>query len=302
MPAMYKNFLIKIISVVLIVCVFSSQLVLAVEIVSQPEDVTVSAIVGSVTPPPGEGGGGGGGDYTFRTSVSFSGFAYPGAIVHIWKDATPKTTAIADNKGVFSTTLDEPYSDSALYTLYAVDREGRRSLLLNYPIVISSGYFTSISGVRFPPTIVADKTEVKFGDSITISGYALPNENIQISINGMAQYKTIDTLAKSDGIYSVTYSLSGFYRGEYNVKVNYKNDKRSSKIIKFIIGELNVLSIESVNNLPGDCNADQIINIIDFSILAFWYNKNNPPACVDTNQDNIINIVDFSILAFYWTG
>ncbi|MEK7585896.1 MAG: hypothetical protein AAB477_01520 [Patescibacteria group bacterium] len=269
--------------------------ILAFDIVLPPENVSVSAVVGSTAI------GGGGGDYSFRTTVSFSGFAYPGAIVHIWRNGLPVTTTIADVGGVFTADLYEQYSTNSIYTLYAIDEESRRSLLLNYPIVVTNGYYTSVSGVRFPPTISTDRVEVKFSDSITISGYALPDKEVEVLIYGQ-QSETFLGTTESNGTYKFIYSLAGFQRGDYNVRINYKNDKRNSKVVKFTISNINIPSTESVNNIPGDCNADQIINIVDFSVLAFWYGKDNPPRCVDTNNDNIINLVDFSILAFYWTG
>ncbi len=294
---MYKNFLIKIISVTLTVLVFSSQLVSAVDIVSQPENVTVSARVGEdiIITPLGSSGSG------FITTVNFSGFAYPEATVHVWKNGSPLTSMVANSKGEFNVSLNEPYSTNAIYTLYAIDREARRSLLLNYPIVITNGYLTQIKGIRFVPTISTDKSQVKFGDTINISGYALPDKEVEIVINGKLN-QIFTGVTNQDGTYSFVYQLTDFPKGDYDVRINYKNDKRNSKVVKFIIGDINILSIESVNNIPGDCNADQIINIVDFSILAFWYSKDNPPRCVDTNYDGIINLVDFSILAFYWTG
>ncbi len=84
--------------------------------------------------------------------------------------------------------------------------------------------------------------------------------------------------------------------------IRYVDDARNSKLVKFVIGELNVPNTDIVENIPGDCNYDRLINLVDFSVLAFWYGKDNPPACVDTNRDNKIDLIDFSILAFWWTG
>ncbi len=298
---MYKTKLIFKYLLIVYLIIFIPGFISAAEIVIQPEDVTVSAIVSSVTPPPSPGGGGGGGDYTFRTSVSFLGFAYPEATVHIWKNGSPLTSMIANSQGEFNVSLDEPYSTNAIYTLYAIDKQVRRSLLLNYPIVITNGYLTQIKGIRFAPTISTDKSQVKQGDTITISGYALPDKEVEIVISGKLN-QTFTGVTNRDGAYSFVYQLTNFPKGDYDVRINYKNDKRNSKVVKFIIGDINVLNIESVNNIPGDCNADQTINIVDFSVLAFWYGKDNPPRCVDTNYDGIINLIDFSILAFYWTG
>lgn len=286
---MYKNrFIIKCF-ITLFICVYAQMPVFA-------EDVSVSASVSNVTITPTDEGGGG-----ILTGVVFSGVAYPEAVVHVWKNGIPKTTTIADNNGYFNINLNEIYSPSVLYTLYAIDKDNRRSLLINYPIVIKSGYLTQVSGIRFAPTIVTDKTEVKMGDYLNVYGYAAPNMAIDLNIKGLLNQSFYLT-SKSDGSYKMIVPLLGLNKGSYDLYVNYSKDKRISKVVRFTIGDINVLTTEMTTNIPGDCNADDLINIVDFSIAAFWYGKSNPPKCIDTNSDKVINLVDFSILAFYWTG
>lgn len=56
-------------------------------------------------------------------------------------------------------------------------------------------------------------------------------------------------------------------------------------------------------SLIGDINCDGKVNLIDFSIMAYWYKlRSAPPANVDLNGDGKIRLVDFSILAYHWTG
>ncbi len=282
----------------IVLALFLAQSVSALTIISQPEDATVSASVGSVSPLDDNCGGCGGGRLT---GIIFSGWAYPLATVHIWKDGIPKISTVANIQGYFSITLTELYSPNVLYTLYAIDKAARRSILLNYPVVAKIGYLTQISGIRFPPTIAVDKTEVKIGSDITVIGYALPSVPLDVVIEGFMG-KTFNVTSKSNGTYELTMSLLPLRKGDYRLHSNYQNDNKISKVIQFEIGEVNILSTELTTNIPGDCNADQVINIVDFSVAAFWYGKSNPPRCVDTNSDNIINLVDFSILAFYWTG
>jgi hypothetical protein len=54
----------------------------------------------------------------------------------------------------------------------------------------------------------------------------------------------------------------------------------------------------------SDLNRDGSVNIVDFSILLFWWNTDggasNPPA--DINQNGRVGIEDFSIMLFNWTG
>ncbi len=264
------------------------------------DNVNVTAKVGEeivVTP----GGPSGGSVASPTTAVRFSGQAYPNASVRLLKWGQEQATVLADQNGNFSVTLPEFYDASILYSLTAEDVLGNRSLLINYPLVVKVGFVTHLSGVRFAPTIVTDKTEVKSGDYLTVSGYALPSQNMNITVDGAAK-REFSLVSNTDGTYKIVLPLSLLPKGEYTVSVSYLNDDRFSKLVKFIIGELNILNTDILLNIPGDCNTDKIINLIDFSVLAFWYGKDNPPVCVDTNSDKKIDLIDFSILAFYWTG
>jgi hypothetical protein len=270
------------------------------------ETLTITAQVGStpVTPPVS---GGGGAVLLPSTAVRFSGYAYPDANVYLLKEGKEETQVQADALGAFNITLPEEYDSTILYTLYAVDKSFNKSLLLNYPIVIYEGFVTHLSGIRFAPTVFVDKTEVNFADSIIVSGYATPNANLEIIItkkggdSNAVEKKTFNLLSSQDGSYNLDISVLGFAKGEYTLYVKYKEEVKFSKTITFIVGEVSKLNTDG-DNIPGDCNFDRIINLVDFSILAFWYKKPNPPVCVDTNKDDIIDLIDFSILAFYWTG
>jgi len=76
-----------------------------------------------------------------------------------------------------------------------------------------------------------------------------------------------------------------------------------STFITFTVGDSNIAaSQDTCASLIGDSNGDCRINLIDFSIMAYWYQRPNPPVTVDLNHDGVVNLVDFSILAYYWTG
>ena len=50
----------------------------------------------------------------------------------------------------------------------------------------------------------------------------------------------------------------------------------------------------------GDLNGDGKVNLIDFSILLFYWGSDN--ACADQNSNGKVDLVDFSILLYNWTG
>lgn len=264
--------------------------------------VSVSATVPElITVTPSGGGSTSGSIALPNTAVGFSGYAYPSATVTLLKNGEVVAKVNANSDGSFSITLEEGYNSNVLYSLFAEDLDGNRSLLVNYPLVVKTGYFTQLSGIRFAPTIVTDKSEVRLGDYLSVNGYALPERELEVKIQGV-ESKIFTLYSSINGTYKIVIPMASLQRGEYSIYVNYKNDSRVSKFIKFTLGGANIFYTDTSSDIPGDCNADKIINLVDFSILAFWYGKNNPPTCVDTNKDGEINLTDFSILAFYWTG
>lgn len=52
-----------------------------------------------------------------------------------------------------------------------------------------------------------------------------------------------------------------------------------------------------------DCNGDNVINIIDLSVMLFYYGQEDHfPVCADLDLNGEVGFPDVSILMFYWTG
>ena len=64
------------------------------------------------------------------------------------------------------------------------------------------------------------------------------------------------------------------------------------------------MGVDGVPTTPSDLNRDAKIDLIDFSILIFWWQTaggdSNPPA--DISGNGKVSLEDFSILLFNWTG
>lgn len=260
----------------------------------QTEDTAVSARVGTL-PILNTGGGTYG---NIQSGVRFSGLAYPYAVVTIMKNLVEVTRVTADAKGVFSITI--PEDKWSIFTLSATDTMGRKSTLLNFPLAFYSGLLTDINGIRFAPTITSDKIAVKQFDYLTVEGSALEYAPVELLFEGL-DAKTYTPVVGPGGIYTITVPVQ-FAQGEYLLRAKYVDDSRTSRVLRLVVGTANMFRTEATNNRPGDCNFDQNVNLVDFSVLAYWYGKSNPPVCVDTNHDKKIDLVDFSILAFYWNG
>ncbi len=266
-------------------------------ILTSSENITISAKVGNNTTP----GSGGGSIVIPHTAVRFSGLAYPYADITLLEGNVKRATVTGDDMGYFTITLEEDGERPIAYTLFATDISGNKSLLINYYLLIHSGYLTHVSGIRFAPTIVLDKAEAREGDYVSVIGYSVPEEYLEIIITGKEK-KSFTLVSSKDGAYKIILPLSGLPTGDYIVSAKYINDTRISKLVKLVIGDTTILNTDAFSDIPGDYNLDMKVDLVDFSILAFWYGKESPPPSVDTNRDGTIDLVDFSILAFWWTG
>ena len=78
-----------------------------------------------------------------------------------------------------------------------------------------------------------------------------------------------------------------------------------SPAVNFQVGTQNVAAMHTTQCGIGDLNCDGSVNLIDFSIMAYWYGRSALTGAglkADLNNDGKVNLVDFSILASHWTG
>lgn len=250
------------------------------------------------------GGGGGGGYFTSTASVFFSGQAYPLSHITILRDGQVVITTIAGPDANFSATVTNLNSGSYNFSLYAEDSSGRRSDSFSFPLIITNGASTTVSGIFITPTIDIDKTQVKQGDTLNIFGQSLPNSDVVISVHSDPEtFHSIHTTIS--GAYFLNLDTSLLELGLHETKSKTTIGERISpysKILAFTVGDKNIDKTTYCGSGVGDMNCDTRVDVIDFSILAYWYKRTTPPNLVDLNHDGKINIVDFSILASHWTG
>lgn len=250
-------------------------------------------------------GGGGGNPPTILNTVTFSGRAYPNSTIVLLKDAQVFISTVAGSDANFTINANNLSAGNYVFSVYSEDNQGNRSSLLTFPVSLTTNASTNVGGIFLAPTISADKTQVKKGDNITFFGQSTPNSEVTISINSVQEiFHKINS--DNNGVYLHVVDSSVLDLGDHTAKSKAARDGQISsysKVVAFTVGDTN-LALEKIVATPlkGDLNNDGKNNLIDFSIMAFWYNKPNPPAKVDLNGDGKINLVDFSILAYYWTG
>jgi len=258
------------------------------------------------------GGGGGGGGYVppVETRVNFSGRAYPRSTVTLLKDAQIAASTAAGADSNFQISLSGISAGNYIFSVYSEDKNGNRSSLLTFPVGVTSGVTTNVSGIFVAPTIAVDKSEVKRGDNIAIFGQSVPNSEITISVSSDEEFfNKVNADASGVYLYNFDTSLLGMEQHFTKSKAAHNGEISSfSKTISFLVGTKTVLA-GSTTKCPAkaDLNNDCQVNLVDFSIAAYWYKRTlsadfKALEIERLSGDSKVDLVDFSIMAYYWTG
>lgn len=256
----------------------------------------------------GGGGGGGGVASTPQTTVIFSGRAYPKSTITLLKDAQVVATTVAGADANFQITLSGLTGGNYIFSIYSEDSQSNRSSLLSFPVGVTAGATTNVGGIFIAPTINVDKSQVKKGDNIAIFGQSSPNADVTIVVNSENE---IFAKTKSDtgGAYLYNFDTTVLELGEHSTKSKAAvNNEISSfgKAVGFSVGDKTITKTET-KFLKGDLNKDGKVNLIDFSIAAYWYKRSisaafKPVEIERLNGDGKVDLVDMSIIAYHWTG
>jgi hypothetical protein len=268
--------------------------------------LTISAVVvTSSNGGGGAGGGGGGGGFnTTPTTVNFSGMAYPSSTITILQNGVVAATTVADPQANFSVSLTNLSTGTYTFDIYADDNNGVKSVSLSFPVYVTSGTIINIGGIFLAPTINVDKSQVERGDTLTVFGQTTPQSSVNILFHS-DQAIAKSTTSTANGLYSYAVDTTPFDFGNHTAQSKTTRNTQvsaQSRLVPFIVGLISKKNNNSCGTLIGDLNCDGKVNIIDFSIMAYWFKKPNPPQKVDLNKDGIVNIIDFSIMTYYWTG
>src|SRR3989344_395472 len=261
--------------------------------------------VAAVTTTTSSGGGGGFiPTVTTGAKINISGRAYPMSQVTVLKDGQVIVKTVAGPDAKFSTSLTGLSTGSYSIAVYGEDSKGNRSTSFSFPVTVSSGTETNIGGVFFSPPPDVDQKEERRGGDIVIFGQSSPPSNILVSVNSEQE---IFSSVKSDniGAYLLNFDSSVLDLGSHSAKSKASiagEISPFSQLASFIVGTKNIVAVKEKIPPKGDLSGDNRVNLVDFSIAAYWYRRPSPPARADLNSDGKVDLRDFSILAFNWTG
>jgi hypothetical protein len=276
--------------------------ILPIKADNAPTSVT---IIANPSAPPG---GGGGMTLPPETSVIFSGKAYPLSKVTILKDGQVAVTTIAGPDANFYVSFSGLSAGNYNFSVYSEDNKGKRSSSFSFPVSISAGITAKVSGIFIAPTIAVDKTEVKRGENIAIFGQTAPEAEVTIAVNSDQEFFN-KTQADKNGVYLYNFDTSLVELGQHSTKSKAALAQEVSVFsqdVGFLVGNKTVVK-DDMKCSKADLNCDHKVNLVDFSIAAYWYKRSISAefALIEIerlNGDAKVDLVDFSIMAYYWTG
>ena len=273
----------------------------------------------------GSGGGGGGGDgedsgstagggfesddAPYRSGdgrVVISGYAYPNSEIVSLVDGKESVKGRADRNGLYSITIDEIARGAYTFGVYAIDAKKIKSSTFSTSFTVAGARTSTLTNINIAPTIVVTPDPVDPGQELSVSGYALPNSEVNLENmkeNSPVTLKAFTASANSDGFWSTTIATNGFSVGTYKIRAKSKQTSGTiftnfSNYLLYGVGQ------KAVKPRTADLNRDGKVNLTDFSILLFWWNTDGGTSdpSADINADTKVNLTDFSILLFNWTG
>ncbi len=258
----------------------------------------------------GGGSSGGGGNSSIGgrdtklgdTQVIVEGKAYPSRTINILIDGDAVGTVRANSSAEFKyTTTADPGTTS--FGFWATDSAGTRSSTFSTTFDVTQGAVTNVSSVLIPPTLRVDNTTVNPGDVVILSGQTVPSVDVEVYIDDGGV--VLNTTSDSSGNWTVSFDTSQVTIDTHTIKARFIEGSNRLKIESTFGTAVSLfVGVEGVAVSNSDLNRDGRVDLIDFSILIFWWGttggNSSPPA--DINLNGNVGLEDFSILLFNWTG
>ena len=249
----------------------------------------------------GGGGGGGAAVIILPGEIIFTGKAYPNALLTILKNGQVAATFFAKDSGLFKKKFTGLAGGAYSFEIFAEDTKGRKSVTLGFTASVLSGMTTTVSGIYISPTISLSSVQVEKGAAIDISGQVFPASEVNVFI--ASENEIIKkAAAKTNGEWFCELNTAILETGEHQARAKalFENGEQTlfSQTLSFLVLEPGSMVCQG-----ADLNFDGEVNIIDFSILLYFWGQSLPEnPCVDINFDGEVNIIDFSIMMYQWTG
>ncbi len=231
------------------------------------------------------------------SSFQFIGFTSPNALVTIYLNESVAGTVIADNSGNYDKQISglQPNINYSI-RIFAHDTNGLNSDSVLFSALTLPKINFLISDIVVPTTITTTDSIIFEGDNLVIFGRAHPYSQVTLFI-GQGMEHAVVVQVSSQGNWGYTYN-------SYDLPLATGSHQIVAQEI--VTGEYTSQLTTPINfNLSlckiADLNCDTRVNLTDFSILMYYWNKTNPGnRRSDINKDGIVNISDYYLMSYYW--
>lgn len=237
-------------------------------------------------------------------SLAIAGRSAPGVVISITRDGEQVGAIAADSEGNFRATFSN--INPGTYTIgVQSSKDGDVGRLTVFAVTVDSGQTYSLDVGTIPP-IVSIRRSLTSSRSIVVYGLSIPRSQHVVAVRDQASNPVEQYLVVTDelGEFEKEIDLDNYNEGVYiaHIAPQQESDRFSSQ--QFLVGQKGVVQKDLLCK-RADLNCDQKVNLVDFSIAAFWYGKvlsenMREVEFVRLNGDGKIDLVDFSIMAFYW--
>jgi len=258
------------------------------------------AVTATLPGPSVPSAGSGGGPLSSPTQVSFSGRAYPGGKVKVYRRSIiegvfrniylPDYDIVADKEGNFSKSFTALLQANYLFALEGIDKDGRSGGILAFNVNLLSTDNLSVKNIFFPPTVNFDSLSISKGRDLTVSGYAAPGNLVEMQTDGVLTDKTN---ADSFGHYQFKVNTQSLPAKTHFMAIR----QSDSTGVKSDYGPVKSFLVSLLVYPKADLNGDVAVNITDWSIfLSRWRSVSaDLRKSLDMNADGKVDIADFSI-------
>lgn len=252
----------------------------------------------------GSGGSGGSKKDLGSTVVNITGKAYPSRTINFILDGDSIGSVQTNGQGVFDfSTKASP--GTATLGIWSTDLFGTKSITLTNTFDVTQGAVTNLNDLLLPPSIKVSQTNFKPGDIITVSGQSVPNATINLYIDRNSTSPVATGQSEANGAWTILYNTNRLSANDHVLRARSISGTPPLTIQSSLSSSIQLSAGVGGNvTTSSDLNRDTKVNLIDFSILIFWWQTaggdSDPPA--DINANGKVSLEDFSILLFNWTG
>ncbi len=161
-----------------------------------------------------------------------------------------------------------------------------------------------------PYSTFENKNGAASGDAIadTIFGISVTDSNHRPIYTSQSPIAAVITYTQGQYLgFSDPFTTQQFNNSRWN-ELTYIQNQNTPTVFSAAfttIGSLAVIGSaknQNCSDRKADLNCDMHVDLVDFSILLYWWNSKQSGIRADINKDGIVNLIDFSILLYWWTG